>query len=103
VIVRTTNLRDAHRRVDFIDGAKSWPSRAPSMIARFRQIYDLVIIDIPPVLPVPDALILGRWADGALLTARCDINRFPQIKGALHQLDGAGITVMGIVLTGMLG
>ena len=37
------------------------------VITQFRQLYDLVIIDSPPVLPVPDALILGRWADGAVL------------------------------------
>ena len=36
-------------------------------ITQLRQLYDLIIIDSPPVLPVPDALILGRWADGAIL------------------------------------
>jgi len=71
------------------------------MIARFRQLYDLVIIDTPPILPVPDALILGRWADGAVLAARCDISRFPDINRALHQLERAEITVLGIVLNGV--
>ena len=61
------------------------------LIAQFRQIYDLVIIDSPPVLPVPDALILGRWVDGAVLAVRYDISRFPQVERARRQLDGAGI------------
>ena len=47
------------------------------LISQLRQLYDLIIIDSPPVLPVPDALILGRWADGAVIAARYDISRFP--------------------------
>lgn len=71
------------------------------LIAQFRQLYDLVIIDSPPVLPVPDALILGRWIDGAVLAARYDISRFPQVERARRQLDGAGIAVLGTVINGM--
>src|SRR5262249_18326152 len=37
------------------------------LIGQFRQLYDLIIIDSPPVLPGPDALIIGRWVDGAVL------------------------------------
>jgi polysaccharide biosynthesis transport protein len=71
------------------------------LIAQFRQLYDLVIIDSPPVLPVPDALILGRWVDGAVLAVRYDISRFPQVERARRQLDGAGIAVLGTVINGM--
>ena len=66
-----------------------------------RQLYDLIIIDSSPVLPVPDALILGRWADGAVIAARYDISRFPQIERARRQLDNAGIAVLGTVINGM--
>jgi polysaccharide biosynthesis transport protein len=71
------------------------------LIAQFRQDYDLIIIDSPPVLPVPDALILGRWVDGAVLAARYDISRFPQVERARRQLDNAGIPIMGTVINGM--
>ena len=71
------------------------------VITQFRQIYDLVIIDSPPVLPVPDALILGRWADGAVLAVRYDSSRFPQVERARRQLDAAGICVLGTVINGM--
>jgi len=72
-----------------------------SLITQLRQRYDLVIIDSPPVLPVPDALILGRWADGAVLAARYDISRFPQVERARRQLDNAGIAILGTVINGM--
>jgi len=71
------------------------------LIAQLRQVYDLIIIDSPPVLPVPDGLMVGRWADGAVLAARYDISRFPQVERARHQLDSAGIAVLGTVINGM--
>jgi polysaccharide biosynthesis transport protein len=71
------------------------------LISKLRQGYDLIIIDSPPVLPVPDALILGRWTDGAVIAVRYDISRFPQVERARRQLDNAGITVLGTVINGM--
>src|SRR5262249_6511388 len=84
------------------DTSRVLQSRAfGSMITQLRRLYDLIIIDAPPVLPVPDALILGRWADGAVLAARYDISRFPQVERARRQLDGAGIATLGTVINGM--
>ena len=71
------------------------------LITQLRQLYDLIIIDSPPVLPVSDALILGRWADGAVLAARYDKSRFPQVERARRLLDNAGIAIMGTVINGM--
>ncbi|MDR3622626.1 MAG: CpsD/CapB family tyrosine-protein kinase, partial [Paludisphaera borealis] len=71
------------------------------MIARLRQMYDLIIIDSPPVLPVPDGLIMGRWTDGAVLASRFDISRAPQVERARRQLSNAGIPVLGTVINGM--
>jgi polysaccharide biosynthesis transport protein len=71
------------------------------LIAQLRQLYDLIIIDSPPILPVPDALILGRWTDGVVLAARYDISRSPQVERARRQLDNAGIPVLGTVINGM--
>jgi capsular exopolysaccharide synthesis family protein len=71
------------------------------LIARLRQMYDLIIIDSPPVLPVPDGLILGRWTDGAVLASRYDVSRAPQVERARRQLNNAGIPVLGPVINGM--
>ena len=71
------------------------------LIAQLRERYELIFIDSPPILPVPDALILGRWADGALLAVRFDVSRSPQVERARRQLDSAGIPVLGTVINGM--
>jgi tyrosine-protein kinase Etk/Wzc len=72
-----------------------------ALITELRQLYDMIIIDSPPVLPVPDALIMGRWADGAVLASRYDISRFSKVERARRQLDGAGIATLGTVINGM--
>ncbi len=78
-------------------------NRLSELIARLRQTYDLVIIDTPPVLPVADALIMGRWADGAVMAARFDASRLPLVERANRQLALAGIPVLGVVVNGVRG
>jgi capsular exopolysaccharide synthesis family protein len=78
-------------------------ARLSELIARLRQTYDLVIIDTPPVLPVADALIMGRWADGAVMAARFDASRLPLVERANRQLALAGIPVLGVVVNGVRG
>ncbi|MDG3008136.1 polysaccharide biosynthesis tyrosine autokinase [Paludisphaera mucosa] len=84
------------------DTSRIFQGRAFGMlIARLRQLYDLIIIDSPPILPVPDALIMGRWTDGVVLASRYDVSRAPQVERARRQLDLAGIPVLGTVINGM--
>ena len=78
-------------------------ARLSELIGRLRQTYDLVIIDTPPVLPVADALIMGRWADGAVMAARFDASRLPLVERANRQLALAGIPVLGVVVNGVRG
>jgi capsular exopolysaccharide synthesis family protein len=78
-------------------------TRLSELINRLRRTYDLVIIDTPPVLPVADALIMGRWADGAVMAARFDASRLPLVERANRQLALAGIPVLGVVVNGVRG
>lgn len=43
-----------------------------ALIARFRQEYDMVLIDTPPMLQMPDARVVGRQADSVLLILRAN-------------------------------
>lgn len=84
------------------DTSRLFQGRAFAMlVASLRQRYEMIIIDSPPILPVPDALMMGRWADGALLSARFEVSRSPQVERARRQLDNAGIPVLGTVINGM--
>ena len=70
------------------------------LIAQFRSTFDVVIVDAPPVLAVPDALLLGRWTDGAVLAVRHDTSRFPLVERANRRLTSVGIPVLGAVVNG---
>lgn len=70
------------------------------LIARLRSTFDIVIVDAPPVLAVPDALLLGRWTDGAVLAVRHDTSRFPLVERAHRRLASVGIPVLGAVVNG---
>jgi capsular exopolysaccharide synthesis family protein len=74
--------------------------RLGQVIAQFRETFDMVIIDAPPVLAVPDALLLGRWADGAVLAVRHDSSRFPLVERANKRLASVGVAVLGAVVNG---
>lgn len=72
-----------------------------TVLAQFRETFDIVIIDAPPVLAVPDALLLGRWADGAVLAVRHDTSRFPLVERANKRLASVGVNVLGAVVNGV--
>ena len=75
--------------------------RLGPLLAQLRRSYDVVIIDSPPVLPVPDALTLGRFVDGAVLAARYDTSRMRLVEQAHRTLTSVGIPVLGVVVNGV--
>ena len=70
-------------------------------LAQFRQAFDIVIMDAPPVLLVPDALTIGCCSDGALLAVRYDTSRFPLVERAHRRLAAVGVPVIGAVVNGV--
>lgn len=71
------------------------------LLGQLRQAFDIVIMDAPPVLLVPDALTVGRCADGALLAVRYDTSRFPLVERAHRRLAAVGVPVIGAVVNGV--
>ena len=85
---------------------------AVSMLARtdfqtwfnsLRTWYEYVIIDSPPVLPIPDAAVFGKAADGVILCARAGKSRIEQVHEAVGKMTGLGIHCLGLVLNEVRG
>lgn len=76
--------------------------RLDNAFARFREWYDFVIVDTPPLGLVSDTLLLGRLADATLVVCRCDFslkrnfelinslrdeNKLPRVNLVLNGVD----------------
>ena len=53
--------------------------------------YDAVILDCPPVLPVPDARLLAEYANACVLVVRAGNTRTRALKEALRYLEHAPV------------
>jgi capsular exopolysaccharide synthesis family protein len=42
----------------------------PTLLTKWRELYDLVLLDTPPALPITDARVIGILADGVVLVTR---------------------------------
>jgi capsular exopolysaccharide synthesis family protein len=71
------------------------------LIAIFRNEYDMVLIDAPPVLAATDATIWGGMTDGVILVYQVGRAARGALKRAKAQLDNVKAQVLGIVLNGL--
>jgi capsular exopolysaccharide synthesis family protein len=72
--------------------------RLDSLLSDARRSYDYVLIDTPPLLPFPDARVIGRSVDGYLLTVAAHRTPRKLVAEALALLDPA--KVVGVVFNG---
>lgn len=68
------------------------------LLAKFGQIYDLVLLDAPPILGLVDAIQIASYCQGVVMVGR--INRVTQSElsqamGMLSQLKAIGIVANG--------
>jgi tyrosine-protein kinase Etk/Wzc len=65
------------------------------------EMYDMVIIDTPPVLAVTDACVAGKHCGTTLLVTRFDKNSVHEIQMAKKRLESSGLEIQGAVLNGV--
>lgn len=65
------------------------------------EMYDMVIVDTPPVLAVTDACVAGKHCGTTLLVTRFDKNSVREIKLAKKRLEGSGLEIQGAILNGV--
>jgi capsular exopolysaccharide synthesis family protein len=68
------------------------------LVTQLGQLWDVVIIDTPPVGPVTDGQLLAAHADAVLAIVRSGKTPRAGLRGALEALRYAGKPVLGIVL-----
>ncbi|HWU37071.1 MAG TPA: polysaccharide biosynthesis tyrosine autokinase, partial [Candidatus Acidoferrum sp.] len=75
--------------------------RMTDLIHAFRQEFDVVIFDCPPILPVTDAAILASKVDGTVIVYRVGKIARSALRRAKTLLENVKGKVLGVVLTGL--
>lgn len=92
--------------VDIMIGEKSSTNAADvfssdkfhAFITQVRELYDIIIIDTPPVLVVPDARVIAQVVDAVLYGVKWDKTSRNQVIEGLRQFEMVNIRVSGLVL-----
>ena len=69
---------------ELLDGPK-----AGEIFAALRENFDLVLVDSPPVLPVTDAMVLSKYADGTLLVVAAGQTKRAELQRAAERFSQA--------------
>ena len=72
--------------------------RVGDLLQEARTQYDFIIVDTAPLLPIPDARIVGKWVDGFLLVVGADRTPRKMVEESLNLM--APEKVIGIVFNG---
>jgi capsular exopolysaccharide synthesis family protein len=73
-------------------------ARLENFLKEARDRYDCVLIDTPPLVPLPDCRLIGKWVDGFLLVVGADRTPRKLVGDALNLLDST--KVIGMVFNG---
>lgn len=67
------------------------------MLEQVGGLFDILIVDAPPILAVSDAAIIGRHTGATLMVARAGKHPIREIDQAVKRLAQAGVQVKGFV------
>jgi capsular exopolysaccharide synthesis family protein len=108
LVAPTTDRPDGHSFDVLVAGASPPPNPGElieskameSLLAQAKAMYDLVVIDTPPLTAVSDAFPLLKKVDGVVIVGRVGRNR-RDVAERLHEtLTGAGAPLLGVIANG---
>ena len=72
--------------------------RFSDVLGTLESMFDVIIIDSPPVQLVSDATILAGVANALVFVVRADATPYQVAKGAIEQLKSGKAKLLGVVL-----
>jgi capsular exopolysaccharide synthesis family protein len=72
-----------------------------AIFEKLRDQFDFIVIDAPPVLGISDALSIGQYVDGAILTVLRDHSEIFNIHKSVEILRNMGVRLLGTVVNGV--
>ncbi|MBX8488169.1 polysaccharide biosynthesis tyrosine autokinase [Pseudomonas cichorii] len=98
------------RHLDFISCGFAAPNPSEllmhdnfnKMLNELSPLYDLILIDTPPILAVTDATLVGRQAGTCLLVARFGVTTIKEIEACKRRLGQNGILIKGAIFNAVV-
>ena len=72
-------------------------SRMEQLIRELTQEYDYVIVDLPPVNVVSDAIAMSKCLDGVVMVVRSGASEQRMLAEAMRQLKLVNVRILGFV------
>jgi capsular exopolysaccharide synthesis family protein len=99
--------RDKSGLLDFIPAGSSannvtlsllYVSKLRELVGEFKQRYDKILFDSPPIIGVSDASVLASIADGTVLLIQHRRNPESMVQRARQIIEGLKVPIVGVVL-----
>jgi len=75
-------------------------ARMRSLLRSFRQHFDVIVIDTPPVLVASEGVIMSTQSDATVMVARSGQTAGDALDQAMEELTSVGAPLVGVVLNG---
>lgn len=69
-----------------------------TLIAQWREDYDIVLVDMPPIGEVADAGVIAKWVTGYILTLRTEYSDIDSVDKMIADLENVNAPITGFVL-----
>jgi capsular exopolysaccharide synthesis family protein len=77
--------------------------RMEELLDSFSQNFDFIILDLPPVGIVSDALAVSTLTDGLLVVVRQNYSNRNALGDCMYQIERFNVKFLGFVMTGVAG
>ena len=73
--------------------------RMHALLQHYEEIFDVIVVDLPPVNIVADALVISKWLDGLIGVVRQNYTDRRALQDCMYQVDKLGSHFLGFVMT----
>ncbi|MBR4474064.1 MAG: CpsD/CapB family tyrosine-protein kinase [Oscillospiraceae bacterium] len=73
--------------------------RMHTLLQHYEEIFDVVILDLPPINIVADALVISKWIDGLIGVVRQNYTDRRALADCMYQVEKLGSHFLGFVMT----
>ncbi|MCH4889720.1 polysaccharide biosynthesis tyrosine autokinase [Acidaminobacter sp. JC074] len=73
--------------------------KVDDIVMELRNMYDIILIDSPPILSVADSLSLARCVDGIVMIAACKQTKKENVVASIKKIRQINGKILGVVMT----